>query len=142
MMVTLFVAVLMAKTLLSSAPLTRAATTWTRTGRRQAAMVPAGRGVLRLRLPLLPPPVTLWVLMLSRLQLLLPPVLKRISTSSHRSSGRARRPCRTGGNGVIFPGSSNGAEEEAGGAKEETGGAGEEAGGASSSTALQISRAS
>src|ERR1041385_8317886 len=134
-MVTLFVVVLMAKTLLSSAPLTRAATAWIRTGRRQAAMVPAGRGVLRLCHQLLSPPVTLRVLMLSRLQLLLPPVLERISMSSHRSSGRARRPCSTGGNGVIFAGRSDGAGEEAGGA-------GGEAGGASSSTAPQISRPS
>src|SRR3954469_25831799 len=38
--------------------------------------------------------------------------LKRTSMSSHRSSGPARRPCRTGG-GVIFAGSSGGAGEEA-----------------------------
>src|ERR1041385_2461972 len=134
-MVTLFVAVLMAKTLLSSAPLTRAATAWIRTGRRQAVMVLTGRGVLHLRLQLLPPSVTLRVLMWSRLQLLPPPVLKRISTSNHRSSERARRPCRTGGGSVIFAGSSGGVGEEADGA-------GEEASGAASSTAPQISRAS
>src|ERR1041385_3895617 len=122
-MVTLFVVVLMAKTLLSSAPLTLAATAWIRTGRKQAAMVLTGRGVLRLRLQLLPPPATLRVMMLSRLQLLPPPALRRTSTSSHRSSGCARRPCRTGGNGVIFAGSSGGAGEEAGGAGEEAGGA-------------------
>src|SRR4051812_41936194 len=122
-MVTLVVAVLMAKTLLLSTPLTRAVTAWILTGRRQAALVPAGRGVLRLRLQLLPLPVTLRVLMLSRLQLLLPPVLERISTSNHRPSGRARRPCRTGGNSVIFVSSSDGAGEETGGGGEEAGGA-------------------
>src|ERR1044071_7314859 len=118
-MVTLFVAVLMAKTLFSSAPLTQEATAWIRTSRRQAVMVLTGRGVIRLHLQLLPPPVTLRVLMRSRLQLLPPPVLKRISMSNHRSSERARRPSRTGGRSVIFAGSSGGAGEEAGGAGEE-----------------------
>src|ERR1041385_8836933 len=121
-MVTLFVAVLMVNTLLLSAPLTRAATAWILTGRRQATMVPAGRGVLRLRLQLLLPPVTLRVLMWSRLQLLPPPVLKRMSMSNHRSTERARRPCRTGGGNVIFASSSGGAGEEAGGAGEEASG--------------------
>src|ERR1041385_7250527 len=128
-MVTLFVAVLMAKTLLSSVLLTRAATAWIRTGRRQAAMVLTSRGVLRLRLQLLPRPATL------RMGMPCLPALERISTSSHRSSGHARRPCRTGGSGVIFADSSGGAGEEAGGA-------GGQAGGASASVLLQISRAS
>src|SRR4051812_41839289 len=101
-MVTLFVAVLMEKTLLSSLLLTRAATAWIRTGRRQAVMVLKSRGVLRLRLQLLPRPATL------RVGMLCLPALERISTSSHRSSGHARRPCRTGGSGIIFAGSSGG----------------------------------
>src|ERR1041385_1376106 len=116
--------VLTAKALSLSARSTQAATAWIRAGRSRAATAPQGRGALRLCLRLLPPPVALRVLVLSRLQLLTPPALKRTSTSSQRSSGRARRPCRTGGHGVIFAGSS--------------GGAGEEAGGASSSVAPQI----
>src|ERR1041385_4391602 len=101
------VAALMVKILSPSVLLTRAAIAWIRTGGRQAATVPTGRGVLRLRLQLLHPLVT------PRVARLCPPVLDRISTSSHRSSGLARRPCRTGGSGVIFAGSSGGAGEEA-----------------------------
>ena len=55
---TLFSA-LMAKILSPSALLTRAAIAWNRTGRRQAATIPAGRGVLRLRLQRLHPLATL-----------------------------------------------------------------------------------
>src|ERR1041385_146138 len=100
------VAVLMAKILSPSALLTRAAIAWIHTGRRQAATVPTGQGVLRLRLQLLHPPAT------PRVVMLCPPDLERTSTSSHRSNGRARRPCRTGGSGVIIAGSSGGAGEE------------------------------
>src|ERR1041385_4347961 len=127
--------ILTAKALSLSARSIRAATAWIRTGRSRVATAPQGRGVLRLRLQLLPPPATLLVLVLSRLQLLPPLALKRTSTSSHRLNGRGMRPCRTGGGGVIFAGSSGGAGEEASGA-------GEEAGGTSSSIAPQIGRAS
>src|SRR3954470_16645046 len=127
--------VLTAKALSLSARSTRAATTWIRAGRSQAATAPQSRGVIRLRLRLLLPPGTLLVLVVSRLQLLPPLALKKTSISSHRLNERDRRPCRTGGSGFIFAGSS-------GEAREEASGAGEETGGASSSIALQISRAS
>src|ERR1041385_4204732 len=109
-MVILFVAVLMTKILSPSALLTRVAIAWIRTGRRQAATIPAGRGVLR--------PCLQWIHALAtpRVVMLCPPALERTSTSSHRSSGHARRPCRTGGGGVIFADSSGGGGEKAGGA--------------------------
>src|SRR4051812_44641859 len=103
MMVIRFVAALMAKILSPSVVLIRAAIAWIHTGRRRAATVPAGRGALRLHLHRLCPPAT-------------PRVVKRTSRSSHRSSGHAKRPCRTGGGGVIFAGSTGGAGQEAGGA--------------------------
>src|ERR1041385_7077952 len=82
-MVILLVAVLTAKILSPSALLTRAAIAWIRPGRRQAATIPAGRGVLRPRLqrlhPLATPPVVMMCL----------PALERTSPSSHRSSGHA-----------------------------------------------------
>src|ERR1041385_2129746 len=127
--------VLTAKALPLSARSTRAEIAWIRTGRSRAATASQSRGVLCLRLRLLPPPGTLLVLVVSRLQLLPPLALKRTSISSHRLNERGMRPCRNGGSGVIFAGSSGGAGEESSGAREE-------AGGASSSIALQISRAS
>src|ERR1041385_6404273 len=127
--------VLTAKKLSLSAHSTRAATAWIHAGRSRAATAPQSRGVLRLRLRLLPPPGTLLVLVVSRLQLLPPLALKRTSMSSHRLNERGRRPCRTGGSSVIFAGSS-------GGAGEESSGAGEETGGASPSIAPQIGRVS
>src|ERR1041385_6954264 len=126
--------VLTAKALSLSARSIRAKIAWIRTGRSRAATTPQSRGVLRLHLRLLPPPGTLLVLVVSRLQLLPPLALKRTSMSSHRLNKRGRRPCRTGGSGFIFVGSS-------GGAREEASGAGEEASGASSSIAPQIGRA-
>src|ERR1041385_1328621 len=107
----------MAKMLSPSALLTRAAIAWIHPGRRQAATIPVGRGFLRPCLQRLHPLATPRVVMLCL------PALERTSASSHRSSGHARRPCRTGGSGVAFPGSSGGAREEAGGAGEEDGGA-------------------
>src|SRR4051812_19874571 len=95
-MVTLFVVALMAKILSPFVLSTQAATAWIRTGRTQAATVLTGRGVLRLRLQRLHLQATPQVVVLD------PLVLKRISTSSRLSSGRARRPCRTRGGGVIF----------------------------------------
>src|ERR1041385_6948386 len=127
--------VLMAKALSLSALSTRAEIAWIRTGRSRAAIASQSRGVLRLRLRLLPLPGTLLVLVVSRLQLLPPLALKRTSMSSHRLNERGRRPCRTGGSGVIFASSSGGAGEEASGA-------GEEVVGALSSIAPQITRAS
>ena len=137
MMVTLFSVVLMAKIPSPSVLLTEAAIAWICTGRRQAATAPAGRGVLRLHLQQLRLLATPRVVMPSR------SAPKRTSTSSRRSSGRVKRPCRTGG-GLIFAGNSEkklcsrrrsraaAAGEEAGGAAaaEEAGGAGEEARGA------------
>src|ERR1041384_4099643 len=111
--------VLMAKALSLSARSTRASTTWIRTGRSRVTAAPQSRRVLRLRLRLLPPPGTLLVLVVSHLQLLPPLALKRTSMSSHRLNERGRRPCRTGGSGIIFAGSSGGAGEEASGAGEE-----------------------
>ena len=130
--------VLTAKALSLSACLTRAATVWIRTGRSRAATAPRGQRVLPRRLQPLYLLATPQVMMPSRL------APKRTSTSSRRSSGRVKRPCRTGG-GLIFAGNSEkklcsrrrsraaAAGEEAGGAAtaEEAGGAGEEAGGAS-----------
>src|SRR4051794_32436180 len=101
-MVILFVASLMAKILSPSVLLTRAAITWICPGRRQAATIPAGRGVLRPCLQWLHPLATPQVVML------FPPALERTSTSRHGSSGLARRPCKTGGGGVIFAGSAGG----------------------------------
>src|SRR4051812_21416521 len=109
-MVTLFVAVLMEKILSPSALLTRVAIAWIRTGRRQAATIPAGRGVPHPCLQRLHPLATPWVVML------FPPALERTLTLSQQSSGHARRPYRTRGNSVVFAGSSGGAGEEAGGA--------------------------
>src|ERR1043165_4238377 len=121
--------VLTAKALSLSARLTRAATTWIRTGRSRAATAPQGRGVLRLRLQQLCLLATPQVVMPSR------SAPKRTSTSSRRSSGRVKRPCRTGG-GLIFTGKlekklCNRRRSRAAAAGEEAGGAGEEAGGAS-----------
>src|SRR4051812_22739005 len=101
-MVILSVAAFMAKIQSPSALLTRATIAWTRTGRSQAVTAPTGRGVLRLRLQQLRPPASPWVVVL------FPPSLEKTSTSTHWSSGHARRPCRTGGGGVIFSGSSGG----------------------------------
>src|ERR1043165_3261637 len=137
-MVICYVVVLTAKALSLSARLTRAATAWIHTGRSRAATAPQGQGVLRLCLQQLRLLATPQVVMPSR------SAPKRTSTSSRRSSGRVKRPCRAGG-GLIFAGNSEkklcsrrrsraaAAEEEAGGAAaaEEAGGAGEEAGGAS-----------
>src|ERR1041385_6621612 len=126
---------LTAKVLSLSAHSIRVAIAWIRMGRNRAATVPQGRGVLRRRLRLLLLPGTRLMLVVSRLQLLPPLALTKTSMSSHLLNERGRRPCRTGGSGVIFAGSLGGAEEEARGA-------GEEASGASSSMAPQISRAS
>src|ERR1041385_120452 len=127
--------ILTAKALSLSARSTRAAKAWIHAGRSRAATAPQSRGVLQLCLRLLLLPGTLLVLVVSRRQLLPSRALEKTSMSSHRLNERGRRPCRTGGNGVIFAGSLGGAEEEARGA-------GEEDGGASSSMAPQISRAS
>ena len=62
-------------------------------------MTPQGQGVLRLRLQRLHLLATPPVVMPSR------SALKRTSTSSLRSSGCAKGPCRTGG-GLIFAGNS------------------------------------
>src|SRR4051812_9118558 len=111
--------VLTAKALSLSVRSTRATTAWIRADRSRAAAVPQSQGVLCLRLRLLLPPKTLLVLMVSRLQLLPPLALKKTSMSSHWLNERCRRPCRTGGGGVIFAGSLGGAGEEARGAGEE-----------------------
>src|SRR4051812_47030374 len=126
---------LMEKTLSLSARLIRAEISWILTGRSRAATAPQGRGVLcllHLRLRLLASPQ---VVVVSRLQLLPPLAMKRTSKSSHRSSGCARRPCRTGG-GLIFAGNPERRlfvrrRRHAAAAREEAGGAGEEASGAS-----------
>src|ERR1041385_6298623 len=123
------------KALSLSAHSIRVAIAWIRMGRSRAATAPSSRGVLRLRLQLLLPPGTLLVVVVSRLQLLPPLPLKKTSMSSHQLNERGKRPCRIGGNGVIFAGSLVGAVEEARGA-------GEEAGGAAFPIAPQISRAS
>src|SRR4051812_47992314 len=102
MTVILFVAALMAKILSPSVLLTRAAIAWICTGKRQVVTAPAGRGVLRPRLQQLHPLAT------PRVVMLFPPAVEKTSTSSHRQSGHARRPCRTGGGGVIFAGISGG----------------------------------
>src|SRR3954466_6904484 len=99
-MVTLFFVVLMAKIPSPSVLSTQSATAWIRTGKRQAATALVGRGVLHPRLQWLHLPVAPRVVLMFLL------ALKRISTSSRMSSGHARRPCRTGGGGVIFVGSS------------------------------------
>src|ERR1041385_7506665 len=116
------------KALLLSAHSIRVAIAWIHMGRSRAATTPRGRRVLRRHLRLLLPPGTRLVLVVSRLQLLPPLALTKTSISSHLLNDRGRRPCRTGGSGVIFAGSLGGAEEEAGGAI--------------SSMAPQISRAS
>src|ERR1041384_2201978 len=123
-MVICSIVVLTAKTLSPSARLTRAATAWIRTGRSQEATAPQGRGVLCLHLQQLRLPATPQVVMPSR------SALKRTSTSSRRSSGRVKRPCRTGG-GLIFTGNSEKklcgrGRGRAAAAGEEAGGAGEE----------------
>src|ERR1041385_2875620 len=123
------------KELLLSVHSIRVAIAWIHMGRSRAAIAPQGRGVLRRRLRLLLPPRTRLVVVVSRLQLLPPLPLKKTSMSSHLLNEHGRRPCRTGGGGVVFAGSLGGVEEEARGA-------GEEAGGAASPMALQISRAS
>ena len=137
-MVICFAAILTVRALSPSAHLTQAATAWIHTGRSRAATAPQDQGVLRLHLQQLRLLATPQVVMPSR------SVPKRTSTSSRRSSGRVKRPCRTGG-GLIFAGNSEkklcsrrrsraaAAGEEAGGAAaaEEAGGSGEEAGGAS-----------
>ena len=137
-MVICSVVVLTAKALSQSVHLTQAATTWICTGKSRAATAPQGRGVLHQRLQQLRLLATPQVVMTSR------SAPKRTSTSSRRSSGRVKRPCRARG-GLIFAGNSEkklcsrrvsraaAAGEEAGGAAaaEEAGGAGEEAGGAS-----------
>ena len=136
--VTCFAVVLMVKVLSRSALLTQVATVWIRTCRSRAVTIPQGRGVLRLRhqqLHLLATPL----MMPSR------SALKRTSTSSLRSSGCAKGPCRTGGS-LIFAGNSEkklcrrrrsraaaAGEEDGGaaaaeGAGEKARGAGEEAG--------------
>src|SRR4051812_17882314 len=92
----------MAKILSPSALLIRATIAWIRTGTRQAVTAPAGQGALRLCLQWLPP------LASPRVVVLFPSVLEKTSASSHRLSGHARRPCRTGGGGVIFAGRSGG----------------------------------
>ena len=94
-MVICSVVVLTAKALSLSARLTQAATSWIHTGRSRAATAPQGRGVLRLRLQQLHLLETPQVVMPSR------SAPKRTSTSSRRSRGRVKRPCRTGG-GLIF----------------------------------------
>src|SRR3954464_2393726 len=95
-MVILFVVAQMAKIPSPFVLSTRAATAWIRTGKKRAATVLAGRGVLRLRLQRLrlqeTPPVVVPA----------PQVLKKNSTSSRLSSGHARGPCGTGGNGFLF----------------------------------------
>src|ERR1041385_6996447 len=106
-MVILFVAVLMAKILSPSVLSTRAAIAWIRPGRRQAVTILSGRGVLHPCLQWLHHLQTPWVVMLYL------PAPESTATSSHRSSGHARRPCRTGGSGVTSTGSSGGAGEEA-----------------------------
>src|SRR3954470_16113068 len=121
--------VVTAKALSLSMRSTRAATALIRTGRIRAATAPQGRGVLRLHLQQLRLLATPQVVMPS------PSAPKRTSTSSRRSSGRAKRPCRTGG-GLIFAGNSekklcSRRRRRAAAAGEEAGGAGEEAGGAS-----------
>src|ERR1041385_1752436 len=123
------------KALVLAAHSIRVAIAWIHMGRSRAATAPKGRRVLRRRLRLLLPPGTRLVLVVSRLQLLPPLALTKTSMSSHLLNERGRRPCRTGGSGVIFAGSLDGAEEE-------DRGAGEEAGGATSSMAPQISQAS
>ena len=133
-------AVLTAKALSLSARSTRAATAWIRIGRSRATTAPQGRGVLRLHLLQLRLLATPQVVMPS------PSAPKRTSTSSRRSSGRAKRPCRTGG-GLIFAGNSekklcSRRRSRAAAAGEEASGAGEEAGGASSSISPQIGRVS
>src|SRR4051812_32304294 len=121
--------VLMAKELSLSAHSTRATTTWIRTGRSRAATTPQGRRVLRLHL------LQLRLLATPQVVVPSPSAPKRTSTSSRRSSGRAKRPCRTGG-GLIFAGNSekklcSRRRRRAAAAREEAGGEGEEAGGAS-----------
>src|ERR1041385_4232420 len=121
--------VLTAKALSLSARSTRAATAWIRTGRSRAATAPQGRGVLRMHLLQLRLLATPQVVMLS------PSAPKRTSTLSRRSTGRAKRPWRTGG-GLIFAGNSekklcSRRRRRAAAAGGEAGGAGEEAGGAS-----------
>src|SRR3954471_7374453 len=98
-MVICAVVVLTVKALSPSAFLTRAATAWTHTGRSRAATAPQDQGVLRLRLRQLHLMATPQVVMPFRL------ATKRTSTSNRRSSGRVKRPCRTGG-GLIFTGNS------------------------------------
>src|SRR4051812_22412845 len=105
-MVILSVAAFMAKILSSSALLTREAIAWIHTGRSQAVTTLADRGVLCLRLQQLCPPTS------PRVVVLFPLDLGKTLTSSHRSSGHSKRPCRTGGGGVIFDGSSGEAGEE------------------------------
>src|SRR4051812_39391850 len=97
----------MAKILSPFALLTRAAIAWIHTGRSQAMTAPAGRGMQRLCLQQLRPPATPRVVMMSH------PARNKISTSNQRSSGHAKRPCRAGGDGVIFAGIPGGAGEEA-----------------------------
>src|ERR1041385_7406280 len=106
------------KALLLSAHSIRVAIAWIHMGRSRAATAPQGRGVLRRRLRLLLPPGTRLVVVVSRVQLLPPLPLKKTSMLSHRLNERGRRPCRTGGNDVIFAGSLGGAGEEARGAGE------------------------
>src|SRR4051812_21547425 len=128
-MVICSVVVFTVKALSPSALLTRAATTWIHTGRNRAAIAPQDQSVL--------------CLPLRRLHLLATPQVampfrsapKRTATSNRRSSGRVKRPCRTGG-GLIFTGNSekelcSRRRSRAAAAGEEAGGAGEEAGGAS-----------
>src|ERR1041385_5134338 len=111
------------KELLLSVHSIRVAIAWIHMGRSRAAIAPEGRGVLSRRLRLLLPPGTRLVLVVSRLQLLPPLALMKTSMSSHLLNERGRRPCRTGGRGVIFADSLGGAEEEARGAGEGAGGA-------------------
>src|SRR3954463_16572306 len=91
---TVFAVDLMVKTPSPFLLFIRAATAWIRSGRKRAATVLAGRGVLRLclqRLRLLATPQVVG---------LAPLVPRRSSTSSLLSSGHViRRPCRTGGHG-------------------------------------------
>src|ERR1041385_4508272 len=106
------------KALLLSVHSILVAIAWIHMGRSRAAIAPQGRGVRRRHLRLLLPPGTRLVVVVSRLQLLPPLALTKTSTSSHQLSERGRRPCRTGGNGVIFAGSLGGAGEDARGAGE------------------------
>src|ERR1041384_1646043 len=108
------------KALLLSAHSIRVAIAWIHMGRSRAATAPKGPRGLRRRLPLLLPPGTRLVLVVSRLQLFPPLALTKTSMSSHLLNERGRLPCRTGASGVIFAGRLGGAEEKARGADTRT----------------------